>query len=500
MGDSLITKRTRSQVIKYASGLGSHGAGTLIALGTQVFFARVMGPAAYGVMALTLAIILLPADLASLGMEPATARFIAVNIGARRFANISAIVRQSAVFMFVAGLALTIALLILTPHLAKWFDMPNLNAPLWTLSMFVPVIYAQKWSYMVLKGLGHITLQITLQSSLLQFLTLCFGAGLWLTYHSVNAVILGYGLAYAVVAVCGLSFVFYILWQRSIMRHAGNFNFREILYHGIPLNITALAQRLLRRGDTFVIGALLGASSLGVYRSAYMLASGIKQALVPINSYALFYMSKYFGKKQMDDVFSHYVITVLISLTLALPVYLLMFLLSDELVVWIFKSEYKDAIPLLQVLVIGFSIFVCVGPMGALFNAIGRNWLRMWMVLGISLLNIGLNIIFIKWVGLVGAAVGTSVSFAALYGLFLLCTKEHLVQGIDSFIPLLLVVFMVVVAVVLKPVLPSHLGGQLAVSVAGALGLLGISGFITIRYYNRLVRRTLDKNMKEGSQ
>ena len=110
-------------------------------------------------------------------------------------------------------------------------------------------------------------------------------------------------------------------------------------------------------------------------------------------------------------------------MTIAFPAFLISYGLADDIIKLLFGEEYIDAAPLIKILSFGYVIFIAIGPMGALFNILGKNWLRMWIMLFCAIFNVSLNIYLIKKIGLSGAALSTSIGFFLLNFIFLLCLR-----------------------------------------------------------------------------
>jgi O-antigen/teichoic acid export membrane protein len=299
----------------------------------------------------------------------------------------------------------------------------------------------------------------------------------------VKAVVLGHGLAYLTVALIGLYCVRRTVRTIPHSEEKVPFRFREIISHGLPLNVTAIAQRLLRRGDILVLGVLVSESGVGLYRCAYTIASGFRQLLTPINSFAVFRMSKKFGRKQIDAVVRHYGTAVLLSLSLALPAYLISFVFADEIVTLIFGEAFSRSAPILRVLSAGFAVFVAVGPMGALFNTLGKNWVRMWMVLAIGTLNIILNITLINLMGLIGAAFATAFSFGVLYVVFSFFVKSTFLGYKADYRPMGVIVTTTVLVAGIEALLSEPGWAHLAGAIGGALIVMGGGLLMTWRSY-----------------
>lgn len=491
---------TSTTAVRYGIGLTTNAAGYAISMVAQIILARLMGVAGYGLLALALSLVLLPASVADLGVAASTPRFLAISLGEGRPDRIPTIIRKSAIFTTIVALLLAGIMLWLAPHIAAWMKMSALASPLTLFAAFIPGIYLQRWCLSVLKGLGRNTTQITLESSVLQVFIFGFAIGHWFAFGSIEAVVLGYGLAYVSAALIGLYCVICTLRSMPDPGTHGPFQFWEIIRHGIPLNITALAQRIFRRCDILIIGALVGESGVGLYRAATTLASGTKKLISPINSFAVFRMSKSVGHRRIDAAVRHYSNVTLFSLSIALPVYLIIFLFAEEIMTLLYTVEYASAAPILKILTIGFAAFVSVGPMGALFNAIGKNWVRMWVVIAMSVLNITLNVVLIKWLGVIGAAYSTTLSFVILYILFNFYVKNVFLGYRSDYTPMLLLLFTGLIGVAVEFLPLDALGAKVVVTFASALIVFAVGMVMMFHSYPNKLNKRVHVRAEPGQQ
>lgn len=108
----------------------------------------------------------------------------------------------------------------------------------------------------------------------------------------------------------------------------------ELVKQGISLSLSGFAQRVFRRGDIVVVGALLGEGAVGIYRAAYTMSSGVEQLVSPIRSFALHNMGKSYGARRDQEVSQHYEASVVLGALVALPITVLLIILSP----WIIET------------------------------------------------------------------------------------------------------------------------------------------------------------------
>ncbi len=378
----------------------------------------------------------------------------------------------------------TCLMYILAPIIAGWMDIEQLSHTISVLAVFIPAIYAKNYCSAILKGTGNNVVEIFL--SQVVFLSVTFGLGVffWMKTHSTAMVVAGHGIGY-VVTLC--IFTFYAWRHASTYRLVKSEAFRlmELLSHGLPLNITALAQRIFQRADVIIIGTLLNEHAVGLYKVAFAAASGIKHLITPLNNFAGYWLGIYAGSKQKDNMRRYYMGLVMSSLVLTLPAYFLLFILAGDVIPVIFGDEYKAAILLTQILCLGFIYFTAVGPMGTLFNTVGRNWVRMWLVIGMSIFNIAANIILIRLIGVTGTAISTCFSFMLLFFIFHFIVKRYFIGFITPPHPLILLLCVTGIGVMSLFLPLSIIEYRIAAACAGTFAV-GVLSFAATWHYLKI--------------
>ena len=181
-------------------------------------------------------------------------------------------------------------------------------------------------------------------------------------------------------------------------------------YHsyGLWVGVGAVASQLMYSLDVFLIGQFIQDSQqVALYRSA---------SIIPL---ALFFIPNSYITTHYADIAKHstdknYLIQfskdyckvfALISLLLGL----LLYLMSDFIVVNFFGAGYADAVPLFKVLLIGMvGAFVLRIPFGNLLASVGRSNWNAFVAFAILVLNGVLNYYALRAWGIIGAAIVTS--------------------------------------------------------------------------------------------
>ncbi|MDX2165620.1 MAG: oligosaccharide flippase family protein [Deltaproteobacteria bacterium] len=185
--------------------------------------------------------------------------------------------------------------------------------------------------------------------------------------------------------------------------------------YGAPLAIAGAAQLFLSYGDRLVIERLLGLDAVATYSVAYDVADRLgdtllfpaQLAVVPI----IFRLWAEQGRAATAQFVSR-VLTYMIAILI--PVAALYLVFSREIIVLLASAKYEESARLTPyllpgVLLASLNFIVVVGH--TIQKSTGRLAVN---VAAVAALNMALNLLLVPPWGLVGAAVATTIAYAAL--------------------------------------------------------------------------------------
>lgn len=190
---------------------------------------------------------------------------------------------------------------------------------------------------------------------------------------------------------------------------------RRMLAFGVPTIFTLLAMRVVDTSDKFLIAYLLGdrgEAELGGYAVAYTL--GMAGIMIFVNSFRLAWQPFFLSVKEdpgargmFSRIATYYAIfisTVFLGITL---------FRSEIYWLWAPKwpQHYSGLLPLVAIAYIldGFYLIMNAG----IFIREKTKYLPLATVIGAAL-NLGLNFLFIPWLGVFGAAYTTIIAYVSM--------------------------------------------------------------------------------------
>jgi PST family polysaccharide transporter len=178
---------------------------------------------------------------------------------------------------------------------------------------------------------------------------------------------------------------------------------RELIHFSKWLLLNNVLHFTYHRVDTFVIGRMVGAQSLGLFRMAYEIASlPTTEMVAPIRAAILPGYAKLASDR--ERLRASFAATFATIVMVAVPVAVGIGLTADSLVLLVLGEKWLEAIPLLEVLCIAGAVNVCTANTWPVFIAVGRPWINTALTaLGIVVL-IPLLLWSVPQAGTIGAA------------------------------------------------------------------------------------------------
>lgn len=169
---------------------------------------------------------------------------------------------------------------------------------------------------------------------------------------------------------------------------------------------------LLNWGDNFILRYYVSMDEIGVYNLGYQFFKGIIMLSSIIDAYFLpsiaqnlknkKYMRRYLFNKRIKLLF------------LGLGVLGLLFILIPIVVKFFYPSEYHSAVFVFRILCVGGVFAVYLRLYDTVFHAMKKYRFTQSVRIAAVVINLVLDVFFIQRFGFVGAAIATSITYAAM--------------------------------------------------------------------------------------
>ncbi|CAG4998964.1 lipid II flippase MurJ [Dyadobacter sp. CECT 9275] len=173
---------------------------------------------------------------------------------------------------------------------------------------------------------------------------------------------------------------------------------------------TSVSSLLSGTVDQMMLGGMLSPAASGAFNIAVRITNLID---IPGNAIAVVVFPQ--SSRRMEEegggaIKYLYEKSVGTTLALVLPGVLFLYFFSDYVIHFIAGEKYTDSIPLLHVTLLYCLLIPYGRQFGTILDSIGKTRTTFLVVLGTTIVNLGLNYIFILRIGVMGAAYATLVS------------------------------------------------------------------------------------------
>jgi O-antigen/teichoic acid export membrane protein len=422
MGDAghVAARLVRNTLVNGLGGVATIAIGVVL----TPFIIAQLGLAGYGIwtLALTLTFAGGYAALSDLGVEAATARYVAEALSDDDYEAVNRTVATTIVFFAGIGILLAGATIALSGPLTHLFSVPDAMRPsarLCFVLMGAQLVFElpSRAFVAVLEGAQRFTVYqaVELTRGLLQ-------AALW-----TAALIAGYGVA-ALAAGLGVSTIVTLLlyWYfahravprlRARPRNASRAEFRRLVSFGSSVFVLRFAGTLYRQMDKLILGVALSPAAVGLYEIAnkiHLMASTAQSmsvsALLPAAATS---------RREPKILRDLYLRGSCYTVAASLPVLLAAFAFAEPLVRDWIGSDAEGAAGPARLFLVYLLINVVHNVGSVMVVALGR--LRVMLVITMTnvLINLVVSVALVHPLGIEGVILGTLVGNAAVWPWYL---------------------------------------------------------------------------------
>jgi O-antigen/teichoic acid export membrane protein len=230
-------------------------------------------------------------------------------------------------------------------------------------------------------------------------------------------VISGHGLEGAVIALLIQQLVVFSAMTYLIVAQIGfaipKFkHLRQYLAYGLPLGPGNLSYWIVNSSDRYLIGLILGAAAVGYYSPGYIAGSSIYIIATPLMTMLPPVLSKHYDENNIADVRTIMTYSLKYYAGIAVPSVFALSVLSKPLLLVLTTPQIAENGYLVTPLVAAgtaflgaYTVFVTIIVLKKKTAVVGTIWLLS------AVLNFGLNLVLIPYLGLVGAALTTFLAY-----------------------------------------------------------------------------------------
>ncbi len=407
------------QVKKFAFDIGWVVVGSVITLLIgfllSIVLARWLGAADLGLYRMVLTIYGIATLAGTFGIPAALVKYVAEYEDDKD--RLSQTITSGLISSVIFGVVTGILLYALSGTLASVFHMPELTHLLRILAFVFPISSILQITMALLNGLREMKTYAFLVI-LQNFLMILFVVAFVRLGFGVEGTVFGLILSVAGACIGGL-----YLSRKFLRLNLQNLihNSRKLVFFGSQLFGANAVNVIANHADIMIIGYFLATADIGYYSIAISLSMFL--TLIPSAIQTITYpaTSRYWSQDNHQALRKMIDKSMKYSACILLPVGLGVGFFSREIVTAIYGGGFiYAASPLVVLLVARVIRGSTIIPIGGSFSAVGRPDIALKTTALSAGLNVGLNILLIPRMGILGAAVATTVSLLLATAIWLI--------------------------------------------------------------------------------
>lgn len=495
-----MLSETEKSLVNIAKGAGivffAQVVGIILGIINQVLLGRTLGPDNFGLFNLgtTFIVILLP--FTTFGLYSAIRQFIPHYLGINRNDKVKGGIYFLLNLSLITGITFSVLLFLLSPVIAvNIFHNENLEIVIKLLCIAFPfyVFYFVgtniTQAFKISKYMLYLnTLVLKIVSIVIFVLFLIFG------YKLLGAIV-AYTIGIALVAIAYI----YLIFKKFIPslhcdtteKHVK----KELFTIGWPLFLAGFFYLFIESTDKILIGIYMTTSDVGIYSAIYIIASLALYIMVSFQYIFLPTVAEFYGKKDFMGIKK-----ILCSISkwvflLTLPIILYIAFFSKNTIFLFYGSAYTTGSIALIILLFGIAMNGLTGMTGEVLVGIRKTKLNLLTEIFGAITNVGLNILLIPKFGILGAAIGTSISISvrnlASLGFVYKVLKIHPYD--KSFFKIILSSIIALIPILFLPgaIISDKYLFLITLPIFGGLYILCLFIFKSFNDYDKMIMRVL---------
>jgi O-antigen/teichoic acid export membrane protein len=424
------TEKNAVLVKKLVSGswqglIGSIG-GRFIGVISIVFIARVLGPAYFGLFSIGWTLINFISLIATGGMDRVVLRF------APRFLKQDSSALRGLLFRaigmsIVFGLSLGILLFFLSPWLANVvYRKPDLESVFHLFAVDFPAIIILIVVAASTRINQEIKYSVMLQDIGQTLLGLVLMVGFYLLGLKLFGMILADIISNIIAVLIGFTILVRLFPEIFVVKTISKISFKEMFGFSIPAVLGGAFSVYVFWIDRILVGYFRTSFENGIYQSVSQLSTIFLVISAGINAIVVPMFAHYHQNGDTKSLQEVYKISTKWAIYISIPILALLILSPRDVLSFIYGFQYGGGANVLIILLIGQIINLFTGSVNPLLVMTG-NQSFLFKISGIVLcFDIVMNILLIPSIGLIGAAICTSLSLGILYLVALFWVKQKL--------------------------------------------------------------------------
>ncbi len=367
---------------------------------------RLYGGAAFGKWTMISTVLLMTQLISGLGIKVAIVRFFSEH--KEQTFHLQQLYQKALLLLLITSFFSSLILYLLSGTIAEAYSKPYikdfLSIVIWAI---LPLNIIDLHSA-VFRGLRKIVRHSLLDNFLKPLIFILF---VLISYYIIKEFrFIFYAYLFSLYAIAGISVLMvYSSLNKEESKGTKDITYKEFLSISTPMFFTNSMNTLNRWADILILGVFCNDTMIGAYSLTVRLSNIIPIPLLSVNSISGSKFRELFAKQDFDGLKSVVLKSNWIIMFLGfIPA--IIFLIAGGPILGFFDKSYSFAFWSLIILVVGQAVNIYTGSVGQLLNMTdGHKTLAKISSLS-TLFNLLLNLLLIPSLGIIGAAIATSLT------------------------------------------------------------------------------------------
>lgn len=411
-------------VNRIVTGSGVILAGTLIGMLLDIITKKVLtshlSPADFGTYALALTVISITGAVATLGLNEGVPRYIAFFRGRHEEQKIHELIISAVLMGLIAGLLSILVSPALFQSLAgNSFDAQGkILSVVKILILAVPFTILLNLTVAIYRGFDRTNVNMYFYNIIRPVSLLGFASASVFIGASLKGVVFADLLS--MIFTFGIMSIYFIKRPpiKRTIKHERKIKFseptRQLIRYSFPLLITATLLNIMSWIDTIMLGYFKSTEIVGIYNAVYPLVGFLSLVVASMGFVYVPVTSRLWGQNDTALLGSIYTVMTKWCFLLTFPFFALIFVYPEYFITKLYGAQYVSGATALRILALGFIANSYFGFNYHTLLASGDSDFLMKCSVASAGINVVINFMLIPEYGMVGAAIGTAVSFTSI--------------------------------------------------------------------------------------
>lgn len=386
--------------------------GKILILLFTLIIAKFLSPKEVGLYFLGISVVSIATIPALLGLDAGIVRFVALYKGTNDEDKAKGAVLSALLLVIPLSCLITFILFLLSDTIATaLFHKPPLSNIIKLLSLTIPFIAISTILLSTTQALKRMKYKVFAKDLIDNVSKTAIALALLLLGIGINGVV--FATLGSIILVAIISFYYSNKLLPLFTSKKPVLEFRNLLTFALPQSFSNVIVVSVLYVDVLLLGYFMPAKTVGIYSIAAKVSLVGILVISSFNAIFAPMIADFYNRGQLDILSNLFKTVTKWIFTISFPLFLLFVFLAKP-ILGTFGNEYIAGSTALIILCVGQFINAASGPVGLMIVMSGKPSLELISNVLVLVLNIILNLILIPKYAMIGAAVATASSIAAM--------------------------------------------------------------------------------------